>query len=177
MSRRLSDSERRLWRRVARTVRTAPDFASHLAHDELNEPTPAEPAAALSRTGRQEGGRGAAPAPRPSAGGPLANLGSERRLRRGRLEVEARLDLHGHTQDSARAELVDFIARAQAMGCRSVLVITGKGRMGGGVLRARLLDWIAAPDIRPRLAGYAPAHARHGGEGAFYLLLKARKAD
>jgi DNA-nicking Smr family endonuclease len=88
--------------------------------------------------------------------------------------VEARIDLHGHTQDSAREELIDFILAARADGVRRLLVITGKGRDGRGVLRARFLDWIAEPDVRPYIAGYAPAHVRHGGGGAFYLLLKAR---
>jgi DNA-nicking Smr family endonuclease len=105
--------------------------------------------------------------------GPLADVSTHKRVRRGQTEIDARLDLHGHTQDTARAELASFLARERAAGSRCVLVITGKGRQGAGVLRARFLDWIAGPDIRPLLAGYSRAHARHGGDGAFYVLLKA----
>jgi DNA-nicking Smr family endonuclease len=47
--------------------------------------------------------------------------------------------------------------------------------MGAGVLRSRLFDWIADPELRPMIAGYARAHQRHGGEGAVYLFLKARR--
>ena len=58
------------------------------------------------------------------------------------------------------------------MGARCVLVITGKGRMGAGVLRSRLSDWIGDPALRPIIAGHATAHARHGGEGATYIFLR-----
>ncbi|MHA1571809.1 MAG: Smr/MutS family protein, partial [Alphaproteobacteria bacterium] len=49
------------------------------------------------------------------------------RLRRGRMAVEARLDLHGRTQDQAHRELLSFIRRTAAAGMRCVLVVTGKG--------------------------------------------------
>src|SRR5206468_909816 len=57
------------------------------------------------------------------------------RLIRERDDLEARLDLHGMTQDRARAALHAFIQRAYATGVRSVLVITGRGYTGDGVLR------------------------------------------
>ncbi len=59
-----------------------------------------------------------------------------------------------------------------AAGDRCLLIITGKGRTGASVLRQRFLDWINDPEIRFAVAGYAPANARHGGDGAYYLLLK-----
>jgi DNA-nicking Smr family endonuclease len=94
-------------------------------------------------------------------------------VRRGDLELDAVLDLHGHTQDRAQRALARFLIQAQADGARVVLVITGKGRGGAeGVLKARLLDWLGAPGIRPLIAGFAEAHARHGGAGAAYVFLK-----
>ena len=54
-----------------------------------------------------------------------------------------------------------------------MLVITGKGRLGVGILRARLFDWIADPSLRPFIAGYAQAHPRHGGAGATYIFLRS----
>ena len=62
------------------------------------------------------------------------------RMRRGKLPIDARLDLHGSYQDAAQADLNAFISSCAATGCRTVLVITGKGsvREGGGVLRRRL---------------------------------------
>ncbi len=113
---------------------------------------------------------------RPRRPGPPEDLSGQRRVRRGQSEIDARLDLHGHTQDTAHRELVSFILREHAAGSRCILVITGKGRLGSGVLRSRLFDWIADPDLRTMIAGYARAHPRHGGEGAVYLFLKAKRA-
>jgi DNA-nicking Smr family endonuclease len=80
------------------------------------------------------------------------------------------------TQTEAEAALGRFIRARAAQGAACLLVITGKGRAGGGVLRARFLDWVNAADIRPLLSGYSQAHARHGGEGAYYLFIRSSAA-
>jgi DNA-nicking Smr family endonuclease len=103
------------------------------------------------------------------------------RLRRGRLEPEARLDLHGMDSARAHVRLSDFILGAHADGLRLVLVITGKGRADegdgimprrSGILRHSLPHWLAAPPLVARILQVAPAHARHGGAGAFYVYLR-----
>lgn len=111
-------------------------------------------------------------------------MSHEKRVRRGRLDVEASLDLHGLTQDAAKHLLLRFIADSRAEGLRHVLVITGKGaslrelahpewnREAPGVLKRRLPDWLSEPAFRGHVVAYAPAHRRHGGGGAFYLTLK-----
>jgi DNA-nicking Smr family endonuclease len=101
--------------------------------------------------------------------------GLHRRLSRGREAVAARIDLHGLTQDAARAALTRFVARSAEEGWRAVLVITGKGVGGDGVLRRRVPDWLAEPPIRAYVAGVSEAHRRHGGEGALYVALKRRR--
>ena len=68
--------------------------------------------------------------------------------------------------------LVGFVHAERMSGSRCVLVITGKGKAGTGVLRQRFLDWINHAEIRPHVSGYSVANVRHGGDGAFYLLLK-----
>jgi DNA-nicking Smr family endonuclease len=101
---------------------------------------------------------------------------NEKRVRRGRVEIDGRLDLHGMTQDQARAALAAFLKRLQANDGRCGLVITGKGRAGGeGVLRRRFPEWLAERELAALSSGYAQAHARHGGEGAWYVFVK-RKA-
>jgi DNA-nicking Smr family endonuclease len=102
-----------------------------------------------------------------------ANL--HRRLARGRESLAARIDLHGLTQDAARAVLAGFIQRSVDDGWRAVLVITGKGVSGDGVLRRRVPDWLAEAPIRQHVAGVSEAHRRHGGEGALYVALKRRR--
>lgn len=168
MTRKLSPEERKLWSRVARTVRAAP--GKSIVHED-DETLPVaggvSAVAPVVETGAPKAG--AKTTRRPSA---PDDLSGQRRVRRGQHEIDARLDLHGHTQDTAHRELVDFLLWQASVGARCVLVITGKGRLGVGILRSRLFDWIADPALRPFIAGYAEAHARHGGAGATYVFLR-----
>lgn len=101
---------------------------------------------------------------------------SKRRLARGGLALDGRLDLHGLTLREAEAALRGFVARAAAQNHVWLLVITGKGARGEGKLRAAFPDWLAAPELSAHVAAYSPAGAAHGGGGAFYLRLrKARR--
>ena len=70
--------------------------------------------------------------------------------------------------------LHNFLVRAQAEGVRAVLVITGKGYQGDGILKRRTPEWLAEPPLRSVVAGVSEAHRRHGGEGALYVALKRR---
>ncbi len=97
------------------------------------------------------------------------------RLQRGQLKIEAKLDLHGLTQDEAHHALVDFVISAQGAGKRCVLVVTGKGltpRGESGVLRTMLPRWLNTPALRERVLALHAAQPRHGGSGAFYVMLK-----
>lgn len=169
MTRRLTPEERRIWSRVARTVRPAPGRVI----DDQEQP---EPDHAVVGTARTAAVSPTHPA-RPSRVKPSLpeDLSGQRKIRRGQNEIDARLDLHGHTQDTAHRELIEFLLRQSGNGARCVLVITGKGRLGTGILRTRLFDWIAHPDLRPFIAGYAPAHPRHGGAGATYIFLRSKR--
>lgn len=89
--------------------------------------------------------------------------------------IGARLDMHGLDQDQARETLEGFIRRAYDDGHRAVLVITGKGKIGHGVLKQRTPEWLAGPAVREMIAGVSTADQRHGGDGALYVALK-RKA-
>ena len=170
MTRRLTPDERRLWSRVARTVRVT---SGRVIEDDEPEVTAPALTPVASAQEAQRAGQPLRPAiRRPS---PPEDLSGQRRIRRGQNEIDARIDLHGHTQDTAHREVVDFILRQAALGARCVLFITGKGRLGTGVLRSRLFDWIADPDLRPFIAGYATAHPRHGGSGAVYLFLRSKR--
>jgi DNA-nicking Smr family endonuclease len=91
--------------------------------------------------------------------------------------------LHGMRQIEAQSALANIIARTRANGGRCVLVVTGKGMPidpgedfitpQPGVIRRRLPEWLNGEGCRPHISGYAPAHAKDGGSGAFYVLLKA----
>ena len=109
-----------------------------------------------------------------------------KKLSRGKLTPEARLDLHGMTLAQAQPALTRFVMTSQAKGMRLVLVITGKGKSGGdefgpipyrkGVLKDQVPRWLASAPLKPIVLQVAQAHGSHGGAGAYYVYLrKARK--
>ena len=120
----------------------------------------------------------AASVPRPQVP-PLAPIGRRDRakLSRGRQEIDARLDLHGMTQMRAHRVLFAFLQRAHSDGLTFVLVITGKGKVGGleserGVLRRQVPEWLSLPEFRSLVVGFEEAHIGHGGEGALYVRVR-----
>jgi DNA-nicking Smr family endonuclease len=98
-----------------------------------------------------------------------------RKLKEGSYPIDATLDLHGRTQDEAFETLRYFIATAYDMGKRCVLVITGKGVEGQGILREQLPKWLSTDGLRGYILTIHHANAKHGGGGAFYVLLKKRR--
>ena len=163
--RELSGEEKKMWRRVAARVRTRKPLAPLAEEEELDPPAPKRPVAKAETSTPK-----AQPKAEPPA--PPANRAGEKRVRRGKLEIGGTIDLHGHTQDSARAALSRFLRAAQARGDRTVIVVTGIGRGGEGVLKRRLPEWLAERDIRQIISGFAPGHRTHGGAGAFYVFIK-----
>ncbi|HYG84731.1 MAG TPA: Smr/MutS family protein [Azospirillum sp.] len=99
------------------------------------------------------------------------------RLKRGKLEIDGRIDLHGMTQAHAHTALASFIHRAWNEGRRCILVITGKGSFSaeGGVLKRAVPRWLADAPLRPMVLAVQPAQPRDGGEGALYVLIKRRR--
>ncbi len=95
-----------------------------------------------------------------------------KKLARGRLPIDSRIDLHGMTQDRARFALLDFLQMAQRADHRIVLVITGKGNEGRGILRQAVPDWLHLPVFNSLVNGFRISHASHGGEGALYVRLR-----
>lgn len=167
--RRLGPEELRLWSLVAATVRPAPGRVVPLV-----PPAPApplDPEAPPARVAAQTSPVQVPKKPAPTRPDPV-EPGRKRRLTRERDRIDARIDLHGLDYDRARAALHAFVRRSVDDGCRAVLVITGKGYTGEGVLRRWAPEWLADPALRPYVAGVSLAHRRHGGEGALYVALK-----
>jgi DNA-nicking Smr family endonuclease len=97
-----------------------------------------------------------------------------RKLRRGTYPIDARLDLHGETVESARKALEAFLKAKRAKGERCVLVIHGKGEhspRGQGILRGEMAAWLSQGGASPHVAAFATATETDGGEGAVYVLL------
>lgn len=112
-----------------------------------------------------------------------------RRLKEGRVDPEAKLDLHGLTQSQAHNRLATFLHRAHDHDLRCVLVVTGKGggraesdrlphefsSSGHGVLKTLVPRWLREGDIKRFVTGVAEAHPKHGGAGALYIYVRRRK--
>ena len=104
---------------------------------------------------------------------------TRKKLAKGRLAIEGKVDLHGMTQTQAHGTLLSFLHNAYAQGRRHVLVVTGKGSSMGsdGILRRQVPQWFATPAFRGLVSGHEDAARHHGGQGALYVRLRRRPGD
>nr|WP_154336019.1 Smr/MutS family protein [Paracoccus sp. S-4012] len=182
-----------IWQRVAASTRAAHKPPPRRAEDKPPAAPPPEPTPPdRFRPPRFRVGQSATamtprfdPAPSPAqrlaATPPGMDAKLHRRMSRGKLAPEARIDLHGLTLNAAQPVLERFILRTHASGLRLVLVITGKGKAGGpdaplpvrpGALRHNVPMWLHRPPLSRLVLQVTPAHHRHGGEGAYYVYLR-----
>jgi DNA-nicking Smr family endonuclease len=97
-----------------------------------------------------------------------------RKLRRGHLPIDARIDLHGETTATAPRALEKFLRAQRARGERCVLVVHGKGEHSPGrvgILRGEMAAWLSQGNASMHVAAFATASEHDGGEGAVYVLL------
>ena len=172
----LSAEDRILWRRVAKTVTPLPGTApmgQEAPPYESPEPKPVIGGkASLPAPEQQPASR-----PRPSPG--VIDMKTRGRIAKGRVSLDARIDLHGLTQAEAHGLLLSFLHRAHATGLRHVLVITGKGSSPAseGVLRRAVPAWFATAPFRGLVSGHSAASRRHGGDGAIYVKLRRKPGE
>ena len=201
---RAGEEDARLWENVTRSVKPLarkgrlPEVAAPMPSAPEKRPAKApgakeNPAAARERvdiSGLRIGARDRAAA-RAAPGGaetrpgglgygdaPGVDKRTATRFRRGLMPIDARLDLHGHTQNSGRTALAGFLRAHRAAGRRCVLVVTGKGLKDDwsvGALRQALPGWLNAPDLRRLILAYCHAQPQHGGSGAVYILLRRER--
>lgn len=100
---------------------------------------------------------------------------TDEKLRRGQMEIDGRIDLHGMGQAEAYEALRGFLLAGYGKGRRCVLVITGKGRGGRGVLREKTPEWLREGELANIVLRFYPAKPQHGGDGALYVLLRRRR--
>lgn len=198
MSRRLTEDDRAVWDRVARTARRLqpfPDPAPDTRQAPVADPqAPKAPRRPFPTPAKIAPSRSPAPGIRLDLARPLEqaladapvrmDAGLHKRMVRGKLNPETRIDLHGMTRAQAQSALTGFLISAHARGVRLVLVITGKGREAvdspgpiphrHGALRHDLPHWVQSGALRSIVLELRPAHRSHGGGGAFYLYLRRR---
>lgn len=189
----LHEDEEQLWHYTARSIqplkkrqgRVQTTEAPVTANRLRGKDSPVAPATVKSPAAPAAAAKKAAKSP------PIGEFERKnvRKIRSGRIEIEARIDLHGMRQDEAHDALVSFLRRCQNKGQRWVLVITGKGRaeekLRGsageiswsrerGILKRNVPRWLEEPSIRPMIVSYTVAAIPHGGEGALYIHLRTK---
>ena len=191
MSRRprgLHPEERELWHKVASTARALhPDHP--IRPDRTDKEPPRKPKSLFSafRLGEAARPKPVAHSVAPSLEDHLATqtLRMDRntydKMARGKLQPEARIDLHGLTLSEAHPELIRFILIAHADAKRLVLVITGKGKIRDdhgpipqrmGALRHQVPHWLTQPPLGSAILQVTSASLKHGGAGAYYVYLR-----
>ncbi|WP_428151169.1 Smr/MutS family protein [Brevundimonas sp.] len=185
----LTTEDRRIWARVSGTVtppktrKAARVTPGAILPDEPLKPetikAPRPPVLGKHRTSTKiRNAASVTPAAPKAAPTPPRSVPEEleprrqRRLSRERDPIEASIDLHGFGRFEAEDQLRAFLSQSQARGLRAVLVVTGQGRRGGGIIRASIHEWLQGHALRGVVSGFAMAHRRHGGDGAIYVTLK-----
>ncbi len=183
--RKLSAEERILWGKVAKSTRPLPERRSDLsAFDEFLAEEQQEQNDRLQKTRvelQSSAAQPSAPSSQKQVPGrhhPLERP-VQRKIAKGRLPLEARIDLHGLIQSEAHVILLDFLIRAHERGLRHVLVITGKGSSMGsdGALKRAVPFWFSKPEFRHLISSYEDAAQHHGGEGALYIRLSRSRGE
>ncbi len=107
---------------------------------------------------------------------PGVQNGVFRKLKQGRYEPEARLNLHRMNVKTARKELYEFVEQASELGLRTVIIVHGKGentneegRRQASIIKGCVNHWLAELEA---VQAYHSAQPRHGGTGAAYVLLR-----
>jgi DNA-nicking Smr family endonuclease len=101
-----------------------------------------------------------------------------RRLRRGEIEPELELDLHGLREDEAARSVASLIAEAVADGVRCIGLIHGRGHRSedGPVLKGACVRWLSEEPLAARVMAFHSAPAAEGGTGATWVLLRRTRS-
>jgi DNA-nicking Smr family endonuclease len=172
--RKMSADDRILWGKVARTTRPLPgrmasieEFETLIAQEQEKLPAGA-PLTSATSTGEEPQKIKLQPQRHHPLERPV-----KKKIAKGRLALEARIDLHGLFQSEAHSLLLGFLIKAHERGLRHVLVITGKGSSMGsdGALKRAVPLWFSKPEFRYLISSYETAAQNHGGDGALYIRL------
>lgn len=175
----LTVEDSRIWTQVAKTVTPLSDEKGDILKQEMNRLMEATSSGNSSSARQMSLVSQWVPSSTPKSPTSLVSHPIEDRLQKnigkGRQAIDARIDLHGMTQDRARFALLDFLQMAQRANNRIVLVITGKGDQGRGALRTNVPRWLSLPAFSQLVNGYRESQGSHGGEGALYVRIRKYK--
>ena len=108
-----------------------------------------------------------------------------KKIKRGKLKIESKLDLHGFTVEESKEKVVEFIFRNYKFKKRLLLIITGKGKRltvsegwrGTGKLKENVPLWLRSVQLSKYVLWFDSANPENGGEGALIVYLKKSKNE
>ena len=108
-----------------------------------------------------------------------------KKIRRGKLRIESKLDLHGFTVEESKEKVFEFILRNYKFEKRLLLIITGKGKLlpvsegwrGTGKLKENVPLWLRSAQLSKYILWFDSAKPENGGEGALMIYLKKSKNE
>ena len=195
-SRKVTAEEASLWQQNHQYTQPLPGRARRIlppAHPKIRLDLLGSPAGELGRAALfgRESGSASRPAERaelePLVANRLDNVdrATALSLQRGKMPIEAVIDLHGLTVEAAHRRFQQFVQHSVALGRRKVLVITGKGKNSDdstepyepnrGNLRQEIHNWVNQDRERRAILLLVQAQPKDGGDGAWYLLLKRKR--
>lgn len=180
-TKKLTSADREIWNKITQTAKPLPDSEKNFSYfmepeviNEASKPMQTKPnplhklkdsAAVIYQPPSQ---------PKPEVLPGQLDYSTTKKISKGKIAIDGRLDLHGLTQNQAYMRLYDYIEHAYYANNRIILVITGKGNLGRGVLRENVPKWLAEGIFRRFIASYGESHAAHGGGGALYIRIRKR---
>ena len=108
-----------------------------------------------------------------------------KKLKKGKIKIDKKVDLHGCTLKEAEEKFYDEINKSYLEDKRCILFITGMGlgrvattdsnkKLFYGKIRSNIQNWAQTPEHKNKILSYTRAHISHGGEGSFYVYLRKK---
>ena len=109
-------------------------------------------------------------------------------LKRGKVKIDRRIDLHGHGLVEAYEKFISEVKKNYNNNKRCLLIITGKGvhkkidseqdtrpKLFYGKIKNSIINWINEDDLKKYILTYQDAGFEHGGDGALFVYLRKKK--
>ena len=111
-------------------------------------------------------------------------------LKRGKIRIDRRVDLHGYNLADAHEKFKTEIIKTYNKNKRCILFITGKGvnnknnqnhylkdlgpKLYYGKIKNSIVSWIEDQNLKKYILTYQDAGIEHGGDGAIFVYLRKK---